>query len=116
MLHSRFSSASKTERDHLQRQAEHEREPQARARGQPAADQVGDDAEELVEQKQERELDRRVAELVEMQQHQHAQRAVGERERPVGGGDDGVVADADHAQRVTTSAPTFCASSIMRWT
>jgi hypothetical protein len=33
---------------------------------------------------------------VEMQQHEHAQRAVGEHEAPVGARHDGVVADVEH--------------------
>ena len=86
-------------------------------RGEPAADEVRDDAEELVEEEEERELDRRVAELVEVQQHQHPQRAVGERERPVGGRHEGVVADARSCARTQRRlAATFRASSIIRWT
>jgi hypothetical protein len=90
-----------------------ERHPHAEARRDPPAEQVGDDAEQLVEQEQERELDRRVAEAVEVQQHQHPQRAVGQRERPVGGGHDDVVAHRAHGQR---TAPTLRASSAMRCT
>ena len=61
-------------------------------RRQPATDQVRQHARRLVEQEQEGERERRIAQAVKVQQHQHAQRAVGEREAPVGGGDDGVVA------------------------
>ena len=86
-------------RDDLKHQPKNEREPHARSRREPPADEVRDDAEELVEQEQERELDGRVAELVEMQQDEHPERAVGERERPVRGGDDRVVADADASAR-----------------
>src|ERR1700716_2508284 len=74
---------------------EHEREPQTSARGQPAADKIRDDAKELVQEKQKRELDRRVAELIEVQEHQHAQRAVGQRERPVRRSNSGIVPNAD---------------------
>jgi hypothetical protein len=62
------------------------------ARGQPAADQVGHHARRLIEQEEEGQREGRVAEPEEVQQHQHAQRAIGEREAPIGGGDDGVVA------------------------
>ena len=53
------------------------------ARGQPAADQVGHHAHRLVQQEQEGQREGRVAQAVEVQQHQHAQRAVAEREAPV---------------------------------
>ena len=66
-----------------------------RAASQPPPS-IGEDAGRLIQQEQERQHERRVAEAVEMQQHQHAQRAVGEREAPVRGGDDGVVADPGH--------------------
>ena len=56
----------------------------AEARRQPAAAEIGEDARRLVEQEQERQRERRVAELVEMQQHQHPKGAVGEGEAPVG--------------------------------
>ena len=65
---------------------------QSGSRGDPSTQKIGDDAEEFVEQKQERDLDGAVAKTVEMQQHQHPQRAVGEREAPVGPGDQRVVA------------------------
>ena len=88
--------SAQAERQHLQREppGEGQLHPEAR-RGIPA-EQVGEDAEELVEQEERRELERRVAQRVKVQQHQHAQRAVSEREGPVGGGDDGVVAEGAH--------------------
>ncbi|MCY1246813.1 hypothetical protein D9M72_600860 [compost metagenome] len=60
---------------------------------QPATDQVGDHAEDLVEQEQRGDLQRAVAEAVEVQHHQHAQGAVGEGEGPVVAGDQQVLAD-----------------------
>ena len=65
---------------------------QAGARGDPAAEQIGDDAEELVEEEQERDGDVAVSEPVEMQNDQHAQRAVGEGKAPVGSGHQRIVA------------------------
>ena len=88
------SADSMSEAGDLQRLADRQHARDAEARGQPAAAEIGDDAGELVEQEQEGERERRVAELEEMQQHQHAQRAVDQGEAPVGGGDDQVVACA----------------------
>ena len=82
----------------LRREAHGQHARDAEARGQPAADQVGDDARRLVEQEQEGQREGRIAELEEVQQHQHAQRAVGQGEAPVGGRDDGVVAGAGRHQ------------------
>src|SRR3546814_6831663 len=52
----------------------------------PAGGQVGDDAHELVEEEEIRELDRTETQGVEVQQHQHPERAVREHECPIGGG------------------------------
>ena len=69
----RIQNGEQAKRDHLQRQAKHQRESHARSRSEPAAEQVRDDAEELVKEKEKRELDRGVPELVEVQEHQHAE-------------------------------------------
>ena len=62
----------------------------------------------------------RVAEIVEVQQHQHSQRAIGERERPIAGSDQSVVPDLHRVARVLCSvrreAATLAASSAIRWT
>ncbi len=86
----------------------------AEARGQPAAAQIGDDAGEFVEQEQESEREGRVAELEEMQQHQHAQRAVDQGEAPVGRRDDQVMSRrrCHHA----SASITMLARSTMRQT
>ena len=91
------SPAGRQGREHqkagdLRRQSDRQHAGDAEAGGQPAADQVGGDARCFIEQEQERQRERRIAELEEVQQHQHAQRAIREGEAPVGGGDDGVVA------------------------
>ena len=62
----------------LQHQAGRQHARNAEARRQPAAADIGEDARRLVQQEQERQHERRVAEAVEMQQHQHADGAVGE--------------------------------------
>ncbi|MNC36850.1 hypothetical protein D3C75_853930 [compost metagenome] len=64
-------------------------EPQASA--EVAAHQVGDHAENFVEQEQRGDLQRRVAQRMEVQNHQHAQRAVGEGEGPVVAGNQQVL-------------------------
>ncbi|EJT85746.1 hypothetical protein PPS11_03300 [Pseudomonas putida S11] len=64
-------------------------EPQAGA--EVAAHQVGDHAEHFIEQEQRRDLQRRVAQRMEMQYHQHAQRTVGEGEGPVVAGNQQVL-------------------------
>ena len=58
--------------DDLQAKAGHQHARNAEARGQPAAAEIGEDAGRLVQQEQERQHERRVAEAVEVQQHQHA--------------------------------------------
>ena len=107
-----LQSREHRERDHLDNEAEGERDLEPHARGEIAAEQVRDDAEELVEEEQEGELHRCVAEGVEVQQHQHAQCAVGQGERPVGGGDERVVAPWAHRRL----CPTLRASSTKRFT
>ncbi|MNV87964.1 hypothetical protein D3C71_1821270 [compost metagenome] len=64
-------------------------EPQAGA--EVAAHQVGDHAEHFIEQEQRRNLQRRVAQRMEVQYHQHAQGAVGEGEGPVVAGNQQVL-------------------------
>jgi hypothetical protein len=64
-------------------------------RREPAADEVRHDAEELVEEEQRRDLERAVAALVEVEEHEHPDRPVGDRVRPVGARDDAVVAKVD---------------------
>jgi hypothetical protein len=43
-----------------------------------------DHAEELVEKEQEGELYRRIAEIVKVQENEHPESAIGQRERPIG--------------------------------
>ena len=95
----------------LQGQAGHQHARNAEARGEPAAAEIGEDAGGLVQQEQERQRERRVAEAVEVQQHQHADRAVGQREAPIARGDDRVVAHGGH-QRLLSM--TMLARSTMR--
>lgn len=66
---------------------------QAQARAQPTANQVGNHPKKLIEQKQCRDLQRAVAKRMEMQHHQHAQRAIGEGESPVVASDQQVLAN-----------------------
>ena len=93
------------ERHDLQAEPGEQRAVQAASRADPAADQVGDDPHELVQEEQERDRDRGVAEFVEVQQHEHPERAVGERERPVAGGDQGVVAELHRTRSITFGTP-----------
>ncbi|MNZ49513.1 hypothetical protein D3C78_672840 [compost metagenome] len=69
--------------DHLKAQANVHDAVQAQASAKVAAHQIGDDTEDLVEQKQCSDLQWRVAQRVEMQHHQHAQRAIGKGKGPV---------------------------------
>jgi hypothetical protein len=102
----------------LRGQADGQHPGNAIARGQPAADEVGSDASRLVQQEEEGQREGRVAQAVEVQQHQHAQRAVGEGEAPVRRGDDGVVAGAavhdDAWSGQTPAARMWQARSTMR--
>ena len=102
------------QRHDLQPQAGHERAVQAAPGTDPAAEQVREDAHELVGEEQEGDGHRRVAELVEVQQHQHAQRAVGEGEHPVARRHQDVVAELHDAG--SSEAATLAASSAMRCT
>ena len=78
---------------------------EAEARGQIAAAEVGDDAEEFVKQEQRRNLQGAVTELIEVEQYQHPDRPVRQRVRPVGERHDGVVADGGaHIEAATLRA------------
>src|SRR5436189_238463 len=82
----------------------------AEAPREPATAEIGEDAGRLVKQKERGEHERRVTERVEMQQHQHAQGAVGQRKAPVAPGNDQIVADAGHH---TPRSITILAKSTM---
>ena len=86
----RIELRQRQERTDLQRQACVERRGQAKAGRDPAGREIGDDPGDLVEQEKVCELDRREPEPVEVQEHQHPQRPVGEHERPIGAGDGGI--------------------------
>ena len=92
------------QRKDLQQRSNPEGEPQAVARTDPTAIQVRDHPEELIKEKQEGDLEGGVAELVEMEHHQHPQRTIGERERPVVGGHNSVLLQSGelHASSPTT--------------
>lgn len=93
-----------------------ERRGQAEAGGDPAGGEVGDHAGDLVKDEEIRQLDGGKAERVEMQQHQHPQRAVGEHECPVGrcDGDIGREALGTFAGLAHSEAPTIRATSTRR--
>ena len=92
------------QRKDLQQRAHPESEAQPVTGPDPTAIKVGDHPEELVEEKQGGNLQGGVAELVEMEHHQHPQRTIGEREGPVVGGDDAVLLQGGelHASSSTT--------------
>jgi hypothetical protein len=102
-------------RSHLKSQSEHQRESKPCACSQPPANEIRDDSKNLIQQEEDRELDRRVAKLVKMQQYQQAQCTIGEREGPVRRGDNRVVAGADLPAHRNES-PSFMASSTIRLT
>ena len=99
------------EADDLQRETGHQHARNAEARGEPAAAEIGEDAGRFIEQEEERQHEGRVAEAVEMQQHQHAQRAVRERETPIARGHDRVIAHGRHQALLSI---TMVARSTMR--
>ena len=82
------------QRKDLQQRAHPEGEPKPVAGADPTAVEVGDHPEELVKEKQKGDLEGCVAELVEMEHHQHPQGTVGEGEGPVVGGDDAVLLES----------------------
>ena len=98
----------------LQHQPRPEGEPQAKAGAQPAAGQVGDNAEKLVEHKQQGDLQAGVAELVEVEHHQHAQGAIGEGEGPIGGRHHHVLLQRRELARHGAWCTTWLTRSAMR--
>ena len=86
-------------RNDLRREAGEQRRLEAEARRDPAADEVRDDAEELVEQEQRGDGEGRVAALVEEEQHEHAACTVGDRAGPVRRRHEGVGAQIRRARR-----------------
>ena len=87
--------AEHQQREDLDRQAHRQRDPEAEASSKPAPEQVGNDAGHLIEDEQRGDLQRRVAELVEVEQHQRARRPIDERLGPVSARSHGVVAEVD---------------------
>ena len=79
--------------DDLHPEAHEQGRLQPEPRGQPAADEVRDDPEGLVEQEQGRDLEGRVAEVVEVEEDEDPAGAVGQRVGPVRAGDEHVVAE-----------------------
>ncbi len=73
-------------------EADEERGLQPEAGADVAAEEIGDDAEDFVEDEQRSHRKRGVAEVVEVEQHQHAGGAVGNGIGPVGRGNQDVVA------------------------
>ena len=118
----RVEQSQHQQREDLQGQPAVQRDLHAGSRGDPSAEEIRDDPKELVEQKQERDGNTVVAELVEMQDDQHPQRAVGDREAPVGSRHQRVAANAVHERssrrghRCGSCAATFRASSTIRFT
>ena len=66
--------------------------------GDPSAEEIRDDPEELVEQKQKRNRNAALAELIKMQHDEHPQRAVGDREAPIGSRHQALAANAVHGE------------------
>ena len=64
-----IEQGQKAEGENLESESDDQCETQAEVRSEPAAEEVGDDAEEFVQEKKERERDGAVAEVEEMQQH-----------------------------------------------
>ena len=82
------------QRRELRAEADEERGLEAEAGADVAAEEIGDDAKDFVEDEQRSHRERRVAEVVEVEQHQHAGGAVGNGIGPVGRGNQNVVAQA----------------------
>ncbi len=96
----------------LRAQTDEQHAGDAVTRCQPAPDEVGGNAGGLVEQKKQGQGQRRIPELVKVQQHQHAQGAVGESKAPVGGCHHQVIGTRRAHQSPTR--PMWQARSIMR--
>ena len=92
------------QRKNLQQRSHPEGEPKPVAGTDPTAVQVGEHPKQLIKEKQERDLEGGVAELMEVEHHQHPQGPIGEREGPVVGGDNAVLLQRGelHPSRPTT--------------
>ena len=95
----------------LQAQPGHQHARNAEARRQPAAAEIGEDAGELIQYEQRGQHERRVAQRVEVQQHQHAQGAVRQGEAPITCRNDQIIAQSRHH---TPRSATILARSTMR--
>ena len=100
----------------MQSEARHQHARNAEARGEPAAAEIGEDARRLIKQEEERQHERRVAKAIEMQQHQHAQGAVRQRETPITRGHVRLITHAGHlsSRHQALLLMTMLARSTMR--
>ena len=100
------------QREDLQQRSNPEGQPQAVSGPDPTAIEVRHHPEELVEEEQKGDLEGGVAELAEMEHHQHPQGTIGEREGPVIGGDDAVLLQG--GELPASSSTTWQVRSAMR--
>ncbi len=110
----RIELRQRQERGNLQRQPGIECRCQPEARRDPARAEIGGHARQLVEQEEIGELHRAEAQRVEMQQHQHPQRAVGEHEGPIGRRHRDIGREPLGPRR-HSAAPTISATSTSRF-
>ena len=101
------------QRHHLKPEARVERRGQPEARRDPACGEVRYHPRDFVEHEEIGKLHRREAERVEVQQHQHPERAIRQHERPVGRR-DGDVGRQALGTLVHSDAPTINATSTIR--
>src|SRR5260370_25111380 len=77
-----------------------------------AAREIGGYSRRLIEQEQEGQRKRRIAEAEKVKQHQHAQGAVDQRKPPIGGSDDKI--DACHCCHSPPSSTIFSSATIQQ--
>ena len=99
----------------LDREPADQRRLEPEAGGEEAADEVRDDPEDLVEEEQHRDLERAVAEVVEVVEDEDAERPVGDRVGPVGAGDDRVVAQVARLPRRRAAGASAVSSLRLIW-
>ena len=103
------------QRHHLQAKPNIQRRGQPEPRRDPARAEVRHNSGNLIKNKQIGQLHRRKAQRVEVQQHQHPQRTIGEHESPIGRSDRDIGRQTVRARRSAHSAsPTISATSTRR--
>ena len=94
----RIEESKHEQGEDLQHQPAVERDPHPGPCRDPSTEEICNNPKELVEQEEERDRNTVVAKFVEVQNHKHPQRAVSDREAPVGSRYQRVATDVVHRE------------------